>query len=112
MAFENYPVALEGLESKQGGEFRVSVVNTNTDFQFRPVFVKKPLILIGIGCKHAAGWQPLTCKFVMPTEHDSGHAIRVLTRQKHLATPIHSKTHEACCTENAKRVNTVVCCIY
>jgi len=36
----------------------------------------------------------------------------VLPRQKHLATPFHSKKRKACCTGNAKRVITVVCCIY
>jgi len=45
---------------------------------------------------------------VHPTQQDSGHATRGLSRQKHLATPIHFKTRKACCAENAKRVNTVV----
>jgi len=41
-----------------------------------------------------------------------GLAIRGLSRQKHLATPIRSETRKVCCTKNAKQVIMVVCCVY
>jgi len=53
--------------------------------------------LLDVFCMAGVHQQPEQSNYL-----DEGQILNLLTCE-HLATPIHPKTHKACCTENAKR---------